>query len=201
MDWLRVELPQGGTVRLAGRRGSGCPRWSWRCPRSCSCSPAGPFRRRAALAAPVALVVAAGLLARSLDSRIACCAACRWPSSCSARSGIVVGRRPDRPRARARRKACACSPRSRCWRSCSARGRREPPRLLLPRPAHARAPRGEGPGDGARVLRLARRAAIAEHGVWRTEAYGRTYAFPYTPAFHLPFAAPRPALRHAARWP
>jgi hypothetical protein len=30
--------------------------------------------------------------------------------------------------------------------------------------------------------------AIAEHGVWRTEAYGRTYAFPYTPAFHLPFA-------------
>ena len=31
--------------------------------------------------------------------------------------------------------------------------------------------------------------AIAEHGVWRTEAYGRTYAFPYSPAFHLPFAA------------
>lgn len=28
---------------------------------------------------------------------------------------------------------------------------------------------------------------IWEHGVWRTEAYGRTYAFPYTPAFHLPF--------------
>ncbi|PYQ02854.1 MAG: hypothetical protein DMF82_14840 [Acidobacteria bacterium] len=30
---------------------------------------------------------------------------------------------------------------------------------------------------------------IWEHGVWRTEAYGKTYAFPYTPAFHLPFAA------------
>jgi hypothetical protein len=29
--------------------------------------------------------------------------------------------------------------------------------------------------------------AIWEHGVWRTEAHGRTYAFPYTPAFHLPF--------------
>jgi hypothetical protein len=29
---------------------------------------------------------------------------------------------------------------------------------------------------------------IWEHGVWRTEAYGRTYAFPYTPAFHVPFA-------------
>ena len=29
--------------------------------------------------------------------------------------------------------------------------------------------------------------AIWEHGVWRTEAYGKTYAFPYTPAFHLLF--------------
>jgi len=31
-------------------------------------------------------------------------------------------------------------------------------------------------------------AYIWEHGVWRTGAYGKTYAFPYTPAFHLPFA-------------
>jgi hypothetical protein len=30
---------------------------------------------------------------------------------------------------------------------------------------------------------------VWEHGVWRTEAYGKTYAFPYSPAFHLPFAA------------
>lgn len=30
---------------------------------------------------------------------------------------------------------------------------------------------------------------IWEHGVWRTEAYGQTYAFPYTPSFHVPFAA------------
>lgn len=29
--------------------------------------------------------------------------------------------------------------------------------------------------------------AIAEHGVWLTEAHGRSYAFPYSPAFHLPF--------------
>jgi hypothetical protein len=29
--------------------------------------------------------------------------------------------------------------------------------------------------------------AIWEHGVWRTEAHGRTYAFPYSPAFHLVF--------------
>ncbi|MGE3373405.1 MAG: hypothetical protein AB7O37_07735 [Vicinamibacteria bacterium] len=29
--------------------------------------------------------------------------------------------------------------------------------------------------------------AIWEHGVWRVAAYGRTYAFPYSPAFHLPF--------------
>jgi hypothetical protein len=26
------------------------------------------------------------------------------------------------------------------------------------------------------------------HGVWRTQAHGKTYAFPYTPAFHVPFA-------------
>jgi hypothetical protein len=32
-------------------------------------------------------------------------------------------------------------------------------------------------------------AYIWEHGVWRTTAYGQTYAFPYTPAFHLAFAA------------
>jgi hypothetical protein len=29
--------------------------------------------------------------------------------------------------------------------------------------------------------------SIEEHGVWRTFAYGRKVAFPYTPAFHLPF--------------
>jgi hypothetical protein len=29
---------------------------------------------------------------------------------------------------------------------------------------------------------------IWDHGVWRTGAHGKTYAFPYTPAFHLPFA-------------
>jgi hypothetical protein len=28
---------------------------------------------------------------------------------------------------------------------------------------------------------------IWKHGTWRTEALGRVYAFPYTPAFHLPF--------------
>jgi hypothetical protein len=31
--------------------------------------------------------------------------------------------------------------------------------------------------------------SIADHGVWRTFAYGQVHAFPYTPAFHLPFAA------------
>jgi hypothetical protein len=29
---------------------------------------------------------------------------------------------------------------------------------------------------------------IWNQGLWRTEAYGRTYAFPYSPAFHVPFA-------------
>jgi hypothetical protein len=29
---------------------------------------------------------------------------------------------------------------------------------------------------------------IAEHGLWKIEAHGKSYAFPYTPAFHVPFA-------------
>jgi hypothetical protein len=29
---------------------------------------------------------------------------------------------------------------------------------------------------------------IWDHGVWRKTAYGRSYAFPYSPAFHVPFA-------------
>ncbi len=33
--------------------------------------------------------------------------------------------------------------------------------------------------------------SIEDHGVWRTYAYDRVHAFPYTPAFHLPFAALR----------
>ena len=50
----------------------------------------------------------------------------------------------------------------------------------------------------ARLVQVVRAAGLAffrtpaayiwEHGVWRTEAYGKTYAFPYTPAFHVPFA-------------
>ena len=31
-------------------------------------------------------------------------------------------------------------------------------------------------------------AYIWDHGVWRVEAHGKTYAFPYSPAFHVPFA-------------
>ena len=30
-------------------------------------------------------------------------------------------------------------------------------------------------------------AHILRHGVWKRQAYGREYAFPYSPAFHLPF--------------
>jgi hypothetical protein len=30
---------------------------------------------------------------------------------------------------------------------------------------------------------------IAAHGVWLTEAHGKSYAFPYSPAFHLPYLA------------
>jgi hypothetical protein len=41
--------------------------------------------------------------------------------------------------------------------------------------------------EGGLSFFVAPSKAIWEHGVWRTEAYGRTYAFPYSPAFHLPF--------------
>ena len=41
--------------------------------------------------------------------------------------------------------------------------------------------------DGLRFF-AAPAQSIAAHGVWRTFAYGRVHAFPYTPAFHLPFA-------------
>lgn len=44
--------------------------------------------------------------------------------------------------------------------------------------------------DGARFFATPSRS-IEAHGVWRTFAYGRVHAFPYTPAFHLPFAALR----------
>jgi hypothetical protein len=40
---------------------------------------------------------------------------------------------------------------------------------------------------------------IWDHGVWRTAAHGRTYAFPYTPAFHVPFALVGPTLTYDER--
>jgi hypothetical protein len=41
--------------------------------------------------------------------------------------------------------------------------------------------------DGLRFFATPSRS-IEAHGVWRTHAYGQVHAFPYTPAFHLPFA-------------
>ena len=35
--------------------------------------------------------------------------------------------------------------------------------------------------------------------MWRTGAYGKTYAFPYTPAYHVPFALIGPALTYDQR--
>jgi len=31
-------------------------------------------------------------------------------------------------------------------------------------------------------------AHVWNHGIWRVEAHGKTYAFPYSPGFHVPFA-------------
>ena len=41
--------------------------------------------------------------------------------------------------------------------------------------------------DGGLDFFIAPARYIEKHDVWVTEAYGQTYAFPYTPAFHLPF--------------
>ena len=120
-------------------------------------------------------------------SRIGCCAASRWRCSCSAAPACSPAARCV-ARGRALPASRAHPGRARAARVPDPRRRRQPSGLLLPGPAHARAAGGEGAGEGPRLLR-APSEAIAEHGVWRTEAYGRTYAFPYSPAFHLPFAA------------
>ena len=43
-------------------------------------------------------------------------------------------------------------------------------------------------------------AHIWEHGLWRIEALGKTYAFPYSPAFHVPFALAWPAYDDLLTW-
>lgn len=185
MDWLRVETPRGAVVRLRGRA-----RWTpalvvafvaillmlggW------------SARQAAALAAPLAIALAAGLwfhpwamhrVLRGIPEALAIFGA----------AGILVAR----------------------WRLARGRAQADSVRLLTAlallafvlRAAAVNHPDFYYPDlrTHARLVEKVQEkglgffvspsSAIAEHGVWRTEAYGRTYAFPYTPAFHLPFAA------------
>jgi hypothetical protein len=43
-------------------------------------------------------------------------------------------------------------------------------------------------------------AHIWNHGLWRIQAHGKTYAFPYTPAFHVPFALASPSYDDLLAW-
>ena len=106
------------------------------------------------------------------------------------------------------------------WPFCLARGRAEADSVRTPdraallalllraaavnnpdfyyRTAHPRPAGGEGPGEGPGVLRLAKGRHRRARGL-RTEAYGRTYAFP-TPRVSTSVRGPRPALRHRCSW-
>ena len=184
MDWLRVETARGAVVRLRGRA-----RWTpalvvafvaillmlggW------------PARHAAALAAPLAIALAAGLwfhpwavhrVLRGIPEALVIFGG----------AGILVAR----------------------WRLARGRAQADSVRVLTAlallafvlRAAAVNHPDFYYPDlrTHARLVEKVQEkglgffvspsSAIAEHGVWRTEAYGRTYAFPYTPAFHLPFA-------------
>jgi hypothetical protein len=185
LDWIRLEMDGGGTVRLRG---------------AATLKPAlvaalvlvllvtagWPLARAAGLAAPVAAVLAAGLW---LDPWFTYRVLRGVPVALAVfgGAGLLVGR------------------------LLVARGRAEPRTLrilgalalfaFLVRAAAVGHPDFYYPDlrTHARLVEKVREKglrffvrpseAIAEHGVWRTEAYGRTYAFPYTPAFHLPFVA------------
>ena len=41
---------------------------------------------------------------------------------------------------------------------------------------------------GSSAVRAAPATYIAQHGLWIVKAHGQTYAFPYVPTFHVPFA-------------
>jgi len=185
LDWIRVEVPRGGIVRLTGKA-----RWE---PAAVAALVIAILmlggwapRPAAVIAAPVAAALAAGLVAdpwmvhrilRGLPGALILFGGI----------GIAVAR----------------------WRMARGRANPHSVRVLtalgllafLLRAAAVGHPDFYYPDQRthARLVEKVREkglqffvspsAAIAEHGVWRTEAYGRTYAFPYSPAFHLPFAA------------
>jgi hypothetical protein len=185
LDWVRFEMPEGGTVRL---RGAALGKASLVVALVIALlALAGwPLAAAAGLGAPLALALAAGLwldpwftyrLLRGVPLALALFGG----------AGILAARA-----LLARGRTSASTVRTLAVLALLAFVLRAAavnhPRFYYPDlRTHARLAekvREKGLGFFARPSE-----AIAEHGVWRTEAYGKTYAFPYTPAFHLPFAA------------
>ena len=185
MDWLRVETPRGAVVRLRG---------------TARCTPAvvvtlvaillmlggWPARQAAGLAAPLAIALAAGLwihpwavhrVLRGIPEALVVFGG----------AAILVARwRLARGRAHADsvRRLTALALLAFLLRAAAVN---HPDFYYPDLRTHARlVEKVQEKGLGFFVSPS---RAIEEHGVWRTEAYGRTYAFPYSPAFHLPFAA------------
>ena len=185
MDWLRVEMPGGGVVRLRGNA-----RWT---PAIVVALAAillilggWPVRQAAAFAAPLAIALACGLwlhpwavhrVLRGIPLALAVFGG----------AGMLVARgRLERGRAQAGsvRILTVLALLAFLIRAAAVN---HPDFYYPDLRTHARlVEKVQEKGLGFFVSPA---NAIAEHGVWRTEAYGRTYAFPYTPAFHIPFAA------------
>jgi hypothetical protein len=183
MDWVRFEMPRGGVVRLRG-----AARWMPAVVVALAAllvvAAGWPARRAAALVAPLAIVLAAGLLIdpwvthrmlRGVPLALAIFGA----------AGILVARRQL-----ARGSASAASVRMLAALALlafllRAAAVNHPDFYYPDQRTHARLV--EKVREKGLAFFVAPSVAIAEHGVWRTEAYGQTYAFPYTPAFHLPF--------------
>ncbi len=194
MDWLRMETPRGAIVRLRG-----AARWmpalvvalvalllmlgGW------------PGRHAAALAAPVAIALAVGLwihpwavhrVLRGIPQALviiggAGILVARWRL---ARLPLLDHTKGGRAQADSVRILTALALLAFLLRAVAVN---HPDFYYPDLRTHARlVEKVQEKGLGFFVSPS---EAIAEHGVWRTEAYGRTYAFPYTPAFHLPFAA------------
>jgi hypothetical protein len=185
LDWVRLELPRGGTVRLRGLA-AWMPAVVVILAAAILFAAGWPLARAALLASPVAIALAAGLwidpwfthrLLRGVPLALVVFGG----------AGVLIARGLI-----ARGHALPASVRTVTALALLA---------FLIRAAAVNHPDFYYPDlrTHARLVEKVQEKglsffarpseAIAEHGVWRTEAYGRTYAFPYSPAFHLPFAA------------